>query len=325
MHIGIIGCGKISQRHIDAYKKLDHIKLTVSDTNVDIAEKTADRHNINFVKNPEELLKNSNIDAIDVCVPTPYHKDIVLKSLQNDKHIFCEKPLCRTLEEAIDIKKAVEKKKKIVMVGYLYRFFPAFQLVKKVLEGNIIGKPYYSIFRVGGRGGHRIWKHTKGQGGGATYEMLVHMLDLALWFFGNLKNPKNLYTDTIVRKRMVEGKKINVSAEDFTFLSLESESNIKIFCQADLITPSYMSYVEIHGDNGSIFASILDYLPSIVFCKEARGIYNRGSNFHRFSKVNVFEKELQYFLNAIKNHTNDMNSVQDSIKVLQVIEAIKNE
>ncbi len=322
IHVGVIGCGKIAEKHLNAYHKLEGVRVTVTDI-VPKGEIVARRYGVGWHPNPDELIASADVDAVDICIPTPAHAETILKALDHSKPVFCEKPLARNLQEAREIAKKAEKTGRIVMVGYLYRFHPAFQFVKEVLQEEILGEPYFALFRLGGRGSHKAWKHKRETGGGAANEMLVHMLDLALWYFGPPRRVELLEMDTVLREREVEGKLVQADAEDFIVLKLESESGAKILCESDLITPSYMNYIEIQGTNGSLWASILDYFPTILYCKEPRGVYDRGHNTFEFPKVDLFERELKHFLQCIRDNTQpDLNSLEDSLKLMEILENI---
>jgi predicted dehydrogenase len=86
-----------------------------------------------------------------------------------------------------------------------------------------------------------------------------------------------------------------------------------------------MNTVEIHGDNGSVFTSILHYLPTIVYCKEERGVMAQGNNIYNFQQENLFEKELRHFVSSIKNGGGNTNSIKDSIEVLKVLEQVRQQ
>ncbi len=322
MKIGIIGGGRIAERHIHGYKHFNDVELFVSDIDGNVTQNLCDKLGVNFSIAPEVILGDSSIDIIDVCTPTPFHKKFIIEAIKRHKHVFCEKPLCQNLKEALEIKKATEGTDRIVMVGYLYRFHPSFQFAKQVLDEGIIGIPHFAILRLGGRGSHREWKHKRGEGGGAINEMLVHKLDLILWFFDRIKAVNSLINETVLPSRNVSGREINVDAEDYVVLDIDA-NGVKVLCESDLISPSYMDYIEIHGDNGSIFTSILSYFPTIVHCKEARNIYSEGNNFRNFPATNLFEKELSHFLTAIKTGTRNMNSIDESVRIFEIIEQIK--
>lgn len=325
IRIGVIGCGKIAEKHLNAYKKLENIEITISDV-VDKGKTVAHNYGVNWYDNPDKLIEGNLVDAIDVCIPTPSHAEVILKALKCNKHIFCEKPLARNLEEAKKIQTKAAQTDRTVMVGYVYRFHPAFKFARNVIKEQIIGEPYYAIFRLGGRGSHKAWKHIKKTGGGAGNEMLVHMLDLILWYFGEIISINKLYTDIILKERRIEEKNTRADAEDVILLKLETKEGTKVLCESDLITPSYMNYIEVQGTNGSLWTSILDYFPTIVYCKEPKGVYDRGNNLFKFPKIDLFEKELSYFVEILENKKKpDINSVEDSVKIMNIINTMNNE
>jgi hypothetical protein len=83
-----------------------------------------------------------------------------------------------------------------------------------------------------------------------------------------------------------------------------------------------MEYLELHGEYGSIFTSILGYFPTLLFLSEASGIYNQGNNIFNFEQVNLFELELEHFFACIKNSHRNINSIDDSIGLMKIIEKI---
>lgn len=318
IRIGVIGCGKIAEKHLQAYKKLEDVDITVTDI-VQKGQRIARSYGVNWHDNPEELISSGAIDAVDICVPTPSHAKFIIKALESGKHAFCEKPLARNLEEAKAIEQEASQTGKIAMAGYLYKFHPAYQFSKEIIEEQVIGEPYYAIFRLGGRGSHKAWKHKRETGGGAVNEMLVHMLDIILWYFGEPKNIESLYTDIVLKEREIEGKTVLSDAEDVVLLKIETSNGVRILCESDLITPSYMNYIEVQGTNGSLWTSILDYFPTLVYCREPKGVYDRGNNFFHFPKVDLFQKELAYFIQCIQNgEVPQVNSIEHSIKVMEL-------
>jgi len=320
--IGVIGCGKIAEKHLNAYKKFKDVDITVTDV-VEKGKIIAQSYGVRWYNNPDKLIEREDIDAVDICTPTPSHMKFIVKALESGKHVFCEKPLAVNLEESLQIREKAIQSGKLVMVGYLYRFHPAIQFAREIIRQKIIGDPYLAIFRLGGRGSHKAWKHKRETGGGAGNEMLVHMLDLILWYFGDVKSIENLYTDIVLKEREIEGKVVKANAEDLILLKIEMASGIKVLCESDLLTLSYMNYIEIQGTNGSLWTTILDYFPVIVYCKEPKGGYDRGHNFFRFPRVDLCEKELSYFVKCIQNKGKIvLNSIEDSIKIMEITQSI---
>lgn len=321
--IGLIGCGKQSVKHIPALKKLG-VKVVLADIDPMLARTRAQEFTIDQTESIDEIFNDSTITAVDICTPTPSHYSLIKKAIDTGKHFFCEKPLVSSYNEAVEIDSLLDGTEIIGMVGYLYRFHPAFEMVRECIDECTIGKPYLANLRLGGRGSHRIWKHKKDQGGGAINEMMIHMLDLVFWYFGTITKIETILYDTVLKEREIDGKIVHADAEDLAMVYLETNSGVKVICESDLITPSYMNYIEIQATNGSIITSILDYFPSIVFCKESRGTYQTGNNVLHFPKVNLFGKQLEYFIHCITNAIRpDRNTVKDSVYLLKLIKTIK--
>ena len=324
--IGVVGCGIMAERHLNAYLKMDGVKVVaVCDINFELAKYIGGKYRAIPYQNYEDLIKDENINAIDVCVPTILHHNVVLNALENNKHVFCEKPLTNKLEYVEQIKEKIIERKKILMTGYLYNFHPSFKRLKLILKEKTIGDPYFAIFRIGGRGSRQIWKHKKDSGGGALLEMMVHMLDLASSYFYPFKEVQTIHYDTILKRRFIESKEIEANAEDCVYLRLRSEKDVEIICEADLITPSYMNYVEVHGDNGSFFGSILDYFPTMIYCKEPKGVYNQGVNLFPNPRVDLIQEELEHFTKVLQGLTEPTDFINKELQIFKIIEEIRRQ
>lgn len=325
IRIGIIGTGKIAQRHILAYRSLRDVDITVWDINPLAAGKTAQDHGVAIAESFEAYLDDPGFDAVDICVPTAYHADFAIRALAAGKDVFCEKPLCVTVKEALRVREAAEAAGRMVMVGYLYRHHPAFQFTKKILDDGVIGNPHFAVFRLGGRGDAAAWKHLQGSAGGAMLEMMVHKVDLALWLLGDFDGARTLIAETLLPTRTIQGETVEATAEDCVLLELRREG-LMALCESDLVTAGYMNYVEIVGDQGSIFTSILEFLPTVLHCKQAwGGVYSQGHNFFHFPIVNLFELELGQFVDAVRAGTRSLASLDDSVCVASILEAAARE
>jgi predicted dehydrogenase len=206
-----------------------------------------------------------------------------------------------------------------VQVGFVYRYAPIFQELYRILnESKVLGKPLFALFRLGGRGAHQEWKHKKELGGGAINEMLVHMLDLALWFFGPVRTVKVLSNLTKLERRVIGEKEILCNAEDFVFLKCRNREGVDIYVESDFITPAFSQYVEVQGENGSFFGSIDPAVPSYLFLKEARGGYEAGKTVFNFGKRDFFAAQVTDFIYSVAvNKWPVKNTVNDSILLMK--------
>lgn len=316
IRIGVIGCGKIAEKHLEAYNMLEDIDVTVAD-NVEKLSNVAESFGVKWSNSIDRLIEQS--DAIDICTPTPSHFMYLAKALTLHKHIFVEKPMTATLDEARSIEEMARNAKTVAMVGHPYRFHPRYQFVRKALRERIIGKPYLAVFRIGGRGEHKAWKHLKETGGGAANEMLVHMLDITQWLLGDIL-VEDSYTGIILPNRTVEGKEITIDTEDIVVIRLKANGTT-VIGQADLITPAYTNYIDIQGDKGSLFTSAVECLPTVLYLKDGN-----KTDIKQFPKVNWFKEELGYWLDCIRRGFEPgANTIGETVKTMEVLENIKTQ
>jgi predicted dehydrogenase len=319
MRIAVVGCGKIAERHLHAYRSVPGVKLTVTDI-VPRGADVARAYGAAWVEGPEALVRSDAVDAVDICTPTPSHAGFIAAALESGKHVFCEKPLARNMREAEAIRDLAARSGSVLMVGYLYRFHPAFRYVRDLLESGALGRVHLATFRLGGRGSHKAWKHRTEAGGGAGNEMLVHMLDLAVWYFGEPHDVRNLWTETLIPTRRIEGADVQADAEDVILLRLQMPDDVTVLCESDLVTPGYMNHVEIQGANGSVFTSILSHLPTTLFLREGAAGHAQGSHTLTFPEVDLFALELQHFVQACEHGGDRLNSLEDSLRMMALVD-----
>ena len=331
--LGLIGCGKQAGKHINSINKLDVVDVYIADIKTGAAQLLAEKSNVSWVGNPDDIFSDHDIRAVLVCTPTPSHKEIIQKALKAGKDVFCEKPLCTDLIEALELKEAEDRTGKSVLVGYVYRYVPIFEegfrLMNDFQENYgslVLGKPLSAYFRLGGRGSHQVWKHRKDQGGGAINEMLVHMIDLANWYFGPFKDVEVLSNTIKCKERLIQGRMESVDTEDFVMVRLYNGMGIEIFCQADLITPAFTQYVEIQCENGTFMGSIQQEMPSFIYMKQGRGGYDTGRTNLKFGQRNVLDIQMTYFVQKmLKDQKPDRNRIEETVDLIKIIEEIRSQ
>lgn len=138
--------------------------------------------------NYDEMLKNTQIDAIIIATGADAHKEQCIKASQAQKHIFCEKPLAKTIEDCKEIEKAVEQNSaKLFTVGFMRRFDPSYAQAMEKIKAGQIGKPI--LFKGASMDPASVLEaHLEGVKKGIYVpwfiEMGSHDTDLARWFLG---------------------------------------------------------------------------------------------------------------------------------------------
>lgn len=333
MKIGIVGCGKQAEKHIACLKKIPGVEEVLSDIEPEFARKLGQRTGASWVNHPDEIMGDPSIQAVVICTPTQTHVPFIEMAVSAGKDVLCEKPLCEGVEEAVKLQNRLVDATQIIVMGYVYRYVPIFEegyriFREQAINGDslVTGKPLSAFFRLGGRGGHKLWKHQKSTGGGAINEMLVHMVDLANWYFGPLKDIEVISCDLRSPERLIDGKRVAVDAEDYVLLRCKGKDGIEIMCQADLITPAFIQYVEVQTDKGTFMGSIQPDMPSYIFLKEAGGGFNSGRTDLKYGRRDVLDIQMLNFVHAIlKREMPDRNTVADSLELVRNMVEIRRQ
>jgi predicted dehydrogenase len=331
VQVAVLGCGKQAPKHISGLRSISGVQIVLADVYPELARNLAEKENLRWVKHPEDVFADPGIHAVDICTPTSSHPELILAAIRNDKDFFCEKPLSETWAEARRVADAMRQSTNIGMVGYVYRFAPVFEMGKRVLEdvptsgiSKSLGKVRLAHFRIGGRGSHKLWKHLRATSGGAANEMLVHMLDLAIWYFGPVAEARVLGKKLLRPRREIQGRMEDVDAEDYILVELNTKSGVTVTCQADLLTPAFTQFVEIQGDNGTFMGSIDPAMPSFVFCNEQADGWKAGRTDLNFAQTNLFEAQMSAFIQAVATRTAPRRcTIEDSMQLLEIIELLQ--
>jgi len=128
--IGVIGVGHLGRFHVQQLSTIEKVELIgIFDVNTEQCNKVGAKFSVPTFSNAEELLKVC--DAISIVTPTTYHFETAIQALNMDCHVFIEKPITETIEHAQQLLDNAESCNKIIQVGHIERFNPAFLHVKK--------------------------------------------------------------------------------------------------------------------------------------------------------------------------------------------------
>ena len=154
LKVGIIGTGWIAEAHIQQFKKMPDVEIIGGADLVDgKAEEFFKKNGIENARcyhDHKELIDNEELDAVSVCTYNRTHAECTIYALEHGINVILEKPMCVTLEEAVEICKAEKKSGKILSIGFQPRFDPNMQMIKKIVESGELGEIYY-IQTGGGR------------------------------------------------------------------------------------------------------------------------------------------------------------------------------
>jgi UDP-N-acetyl-2-amino-2-deoxyglucuronate dehydrogenase len=192
---GIIGCGRIAQRHAEHINNTKGCELVATcDIIIQKAEELAQNYQADFYDNVTEFLGRTDIDVVSICSPNGLHTQHSISSLLAGKHVLCEKPMAISVYDCGEMIKTAEKTNRRLFVIKQNRYNPPVAAVKKLIENNQLGKlsnvqlscfwnrneNYYA----------NSWKGTKELDGGTLYTQFSHFVDLLYYLIGDVQEVK---------------------------------------------------------------------------------------------------------------------------------------
>lgn len=189
MRVAIIGAGLQCRRRapVIAASREDRLVAIASKDLAD-AEAMARQFGCEAVPTWREAVTRDDVDAVIVCTPPHVHAEISITALKAGKHVLCEKPLSRTVDEARVMMDAARAAKRTLKCGFNHRHHPAIWEAKRLLDSGAFGRPIFARCRYGyvGRPGfEKEWRaDPKQAAGGQFLEQGTHVFDLFRWFLG---------------------------------------------------------------------------------------------------------------------------------------------
>jgi len=191
LKFGIIGCGRIAQRHAEHIQKTGKL-VAVCDVIKEKADELAKQYAATAYQDIDSLLQNhKEIDVIAVCSPNGLHAEHSIKALKAGFHVLCEKPMALNVQDCGEMINTAEKANKRLFIVKQNRFNPPVVAVKKLLEEGRLGKIYsvqLNCFWNRNEAYYKnSWKGTKELDGGTLFTQFSHFIDLLYWLIGDVK------------------------------------------------------------------------------------------------------------------------------------------
>lgn len=194
LKIAIIGCGGIAnQKHLPALKNNADLNEIVSFCDIieERAIKAAKEYGkagVQITTDYREVLANPDVEVVHICTPNVSHSEIAVAAFAAKKHVYCEKPMSHSVEEAEKMMAAWKKSGMQFTVGYQNRFRPEVLNLHKACKNGDLGDIYYGKAHAVRRRGVPTWgvfMDKAAQGGGPLIDIGTHALDITLWCMDN--------------------------------------------------------------------------------------------------------------------------------------------
>lgn len=244
MNVALIGCGGMGRLHASMAVKAGFNLVACADAVPEAMQSVAREHGAEACADAAALFKRDDVDVIAITTPTTTHKDLAIAAAQAGKHVFCEKPFCRTTKECKETLAAAKKAKVKLFVGHVVRYFQEFEAMKAQIAAGKIGTPgFIRMFRGGlFPGAEGSWFHDYAKSGGATFDMLIHDFDWLRYAFGE---PEHVFCQALMRSKP--------SRVDYSMSTFKMKSGLIANVIGSWAHPSgFRVAVEICGTDGQI-------------------------------------------------------------------------
>ncbi|MBL6591899.1 MAG: Gfo/Idh/MocA family oxidoreductase [Flavobacteriaceae bacterium] len=316
LNIAVIGAGHLGEFHIKLLKSSKLFNLIgFFDPNKSRVKEIIDKYNINFI----EIDKISSlVDAVIISTPTSFHYETAVKFLNNKKHVFVEKPITSTIEQANKLIEIKKNNKLIGQVGHVERFNSAFLNIKNALNPMFIES-------------HRLSSYpSRGTDVSVVLDLMIHDIDIVLSL-----------VDSKITKISANGTKIISSSPDIANARIEFENGCVANLTSSRLSLKKMrkmrvfqtdSYISLDFDSGS---------SEIIKIKDFDGKNKYAMTIHdsegvekeiqienvKNEKINSIEEEHKNFYYSIINKEDPIvsfekgrNALKLAIEILKIIE-----
>ena len=286
--VAVIGVGMIGKDHI---RRLTTVLagasvVAVTDVNLDEAAKVAAGiPGATVHSTGQELIGGQDVDAVLVCSWGPTHEEYVLAAIAAGKPVFCEKPLATTQEACQRILDAeVAAGRRLVQVGYMRRYDPAYRAMKAVLDSGDIGAPLLM------HGTHRnpsVPSHYTREM--AITDTAVHDIDLTRWMLG----------EEIVAVQVLKPRKNSLGGEleDPLLIVFETESGVLVDVETNVnVRYGYDIRGEVVGEQGTV--ALAETAPVTV--RRDGGFTGRVPQDWRERFLRAYDIEIQEWVDAVR-------------------------
>jgi predicted dehydrogenase len=322
LKIGVIGAGHLGKIHIKLLKELtdDYELLGFYDVNPENAKKVAEEYQIKPYNTIDDLINDCQV--VDIVTPTLSHYDCASKALKNSKHVFIEKPLTNTVEEARKLMLLAEEANVKVQVGHVERFNPAFTAAKKYITHPMFIET------------HRLAQfNPRGTDVSVVLDLMIHDLDIILSL-----------VKANIRKISASGVAVVSNTPDIANARIEFDNGCVANLTASRISLKNMRKSRFFQKDAYIAVDFLDKEVQIVRLSEVEGepdplsvVIDLGDDKPKkeiyfetpeIQPSNAIKEELRAFAQSINENIVPPVSIHDGYMALDVahkiVEKLKN-
>ena len=326
---GIIGCGRIAQRHAEHISKRGKLAV-VCDVDKEKADKMANQYQAKAFYSLEEMLKSGvEVDVFSICSPNGLHAQHAISALNAGYHVLCEKPMALSVYDCGEMIKAAERMNKRLFAIKQNRFNPPVEAIKKMIDEGKMGKIHsiqLSCFWNRNPDYYQnSWKGTLKLDGGTLYTQFSHFIDLLYWIVGDVKQVKAMMAN-YSHQGIIEFEDTGVVILEF-FNGAIGTINYTV--------NSYKKNMEgsltIFGEKGTVkiggqYLNELEYQEIEGYKIENLPEGNKANNYGNYQgSMSNHDKVYDNLIEVLQNNGAISTSSFEGLKTVEIIEKIYRE
>lgn len=312
LKVGVFGTGHLGKFHLNNWKEIPDVDIVgFFDPNDDTAKEVADKYQLPRFLDINTLM--DACDAIDIVAPTNHHFHLCEQAIKKGKHVFVEKPLANTMDEAQQLVKLVKESGVKLQVGHVERFNPAFLAVK-----NVSLNPMFIEV-------HRLAQfNPRGTEVSVILDLMIHDIDIIL-----------SVVKSDVKSISASGVGVMTETPDIANVRIEFNNGCVANLTSSRISMKKMRKMRLFQKDAYIGIDFLNKKTEVIKMKEPQ-----DSNVFAFDietpagkktiamanptvpEVNAIKRELEEFKNAILNNTKTIVSEMDGMMAMDVAHQI---
>ncbi len=334
LRVGMIGLGGIATRaHLPALASLPEVVIQAgAEVDAYQANRTQQRFGIPIVYSTyEEMLEREPLDAVYVCLPNGMHYQAAHLALTNGLHVYCEKPVGLSAQEAESLTVQAERSGLVLMPGYHLRFHEHFLSARELLKARRLGRILQIQASAVYSGPYRGWDpksdwHLNPQSGGPLYDWGSHVLDLLMYI-------TDLKIETVFA--MAERSLPGFPLLDSIAATFQADKHIVGTLNLAWGTRGNLLMLQIHGSSGSLLVSDdyyeyrtptgggLNKLGTLLGNAEEILAQKAGAFMHRKSNEGIYVRAAKCFVEAIRGNISLHAASWDAVHVHRALAAIR--
>lgn len=299
-NVGVIGVGSMGYNHVRIYSELENANLVaISDMVRGTLDKISKEFNTVGYVDYDNILQIDDIEVVNICVPTVFHHDVVMRAIEAGKNVLVEKPIASKLNEAEEMIKAAEDAGVTLATGHVERFNPAVRVAKKLIDEGAIGEVVTANSKRLGPFPPRI------RDVGVAIDLAIHDIDIFNYLFNSRAN-------TVFAN--MSSKLKNCEFEDHAEIMTKYDSGVLSILETNWLTPYKKRQLNITGIDGIIS---VDYgNQTVTLFKE-----NNQVEDIKVENKEPLKEELRSFVDCVQNNTPPEVSGKDGYEALRIVDA----